>query len=579
MKLIIREYLESLKERGELDAILPDLLSALGLNVFSRPARGSRQYGVDVGAVGKLEGDVERVYLFTVKPGNLTRSEWDSGPQAVRPSLNEIIDVYVPTHLPSEHRDKPIVICLCIGGEVVQQLQATVAQFEAAAVDHSAGRIQFKQWNGDKLAELIQAHFLREDLLPAGAKERLRKAIALLEEPEASYRQFTGLVRSFRESAKTKPATRAAALRRLSMCLWIMFAWAREERNLEAAYKAAEVSLLYGWEIAKGAFPKKSKRAADIRSAFVMLTNAYLTVSFEYLKVVILPYVETRHALSFAVVGSNSVDANLKLFDVLGRLATAGLWANWLRDVSNRGEIGSANEEPGAVRAAAAAVRSLITNNPTLFLPVTDDQAIDISIALALLGADGTSIEFMKSWLLQMLRRAELTYRSHGRYPCDNRSYSDLIAHPRASTDVYRQSVTNGSVLYPLLGVWAAILDDDALLEEVSRFKRESLRHCNFQLWYPSKDSEEHLYINSELHGVMLSDVGVGRSKAELLAEVFGECDKAPYCKKLSALKYGWLPIVVIACRHHRLPLPMCLLNLTRDSSRESVGSVASGPT
>ena len=43
MKLIIQEYLASLKERGELDAILPDLLSELGLNVYSRPRRGTRQ--------------------------------------------------------------------------------------------------------------------------------------------------------------------------------------------------------------------------------------------------------------------------------------------------------------------------------------------------------------------------------------------------------------------------------------------------------------------------------------------------------------------------------------------------------
>ncbi len=34
MKLMIRQYLASLKERGELDALLPDLLSQMGLEVF-----------------------------------------------------------------------------------------------------------------------------------------------------------------------------------------------------------------------------------------------------------------------------------------------------------------------------------------------------------------------------------------------------------------------------------------------------------------------------------------------------------------------------------------------------------------
>jgi hypothetical protein len=79
MKLIIREYLSSLKERGELDAVLPDLLSERGLNVYSRPGRGTRQDGVDVGAVGSLDGGSEKVYLFSIKPGDLTRRDWDPG--------------------------------------------------------------------------------------------------------------------------------------------------------------------------------------------------------------------------------------------------------------------------------------------------------------------------------------------------------------------------------------------------------------------------------------------------------------------------------------------------------------------
>jgi hypothetical protein len=71
MKLIIKEYLASLKEREELDAILPDLLSQMGLNVFSRPTRGTRQSGVDVAAA--INDGIEKVYLFSIKSGDLTR--------------------------------------------------------------------------------------------------------------------------------------------------------------------------------------------------------------------------------------------------------------------------------------------------------------------------------------------------------------------------------------------------------------------------------------------------------------------------------------------------------------------------
>ncbi len=67
MRLLIREYLASLRERNEFDAILPDLLSEPGYIVYSRPSRGTRQHGVDVAAVGPDN----RLYLFSIKRGRL----------------------------------------------------------------------------------------------------------------------------------------------------------------------------------------------------------------------------------------------------------------------------------------------------------------------------------------------------------------------------------------------------------------------------------------------------------------------------------------------------------------------------
>ena len=194
MKLIIKEYLSSLKERGELDAVLPDLLSQLGLNVYSRPGRGTRQDGVDVGAVGSLDGGPEKVYLFSIKPGDLTRKDWDGeSAQSLRPSLNEILDSYIPNRLPAEHRGKDIVICIGIGGDVQEQVRSSLTGFIAQS---TKSNISFQEWNGDKLADLIPSSFLREDLLPEHAQSSLRKSLAMLDEPEVSYRHFAELIAS-----------------------------------------------------------------------------------------------------------------------------------------------------------------------------------------------------------------------------------------------------------------------------------------------------------------------------------------------------------------------------------------------
>src|SRR5258707_139083 len=122
MKLIIKEYLASLREREELDVVLPDLLSQMGMTVFSRPARGTRQDGVDVAAVGSMDGEEKAVYLFSIKPGDLRRNDWDGDAvQSLRPSLNEILDAYIPNRLPTEHRDKKIKICISVGGDIREE--------------------------------------------------------------------------------------------------------------------------------------------------------------------------------------------------------------------------------------------------------------------------------------------------------------------------------------------------------------------------------------------------------------------------------------------------------------------------
>jgi len=234
MKLILKQYLSSLRERNELDAILPDLLSQLGLNVYSRPGRGTRQDGVDVGAVGSLDGGAEKVYLFSIKPGDLTRRDWlNESPQSLYPSLTEILYAYIPNRLPAEHRGKDIVVCIGIGGDVQEQVRP---QLEGFIAKNTTANITFEQWNGDKLAELIQSNFLREDLLPEHARSLLRKSLALLDEPEASYRHFATLIKSLSAVDDQNDAKRVTAIRQISICLWILFACPREQYPQANAY-------------------------------------------------------------------------------------------------------------------------------------------------------------------------------------------------------------------------------------------------------------------------------------------------------------------------------------------------------
>ncbi len=43
MRLLLREYVSMLKESGELDALMPELLSSMALQPLSKPQQGGRR--------------------------------------------------------------------------------------------------------------------------------------------------------------------------------------------------------------------------------------------------------------------------------------------------------------------------------------------------------------------------------------------------------------------------------------------------------------------------------------------------------------------------------------------------------
>ena len=100
MKLVIAEYLRTLKERDELDRLLPDLLMEMGYVPVARPQKGNREYGVDIAARGKnTETGVDELLLLVVKQGDIGRTEWSGGNQSIYQSIIDIFYVYLNSHL------------------------------------------------------------------------------------------------------------------------------------------------------------------------------------------------------------------------------------------------------------------------------------------------------------------------------------------------------------------------------------------------------------------------------------------------------------------------------------------------
>lgn len=552
MKLILKEYLASLRERDELDVILPDLLSLMGLNVFISPSRGGKEYGVDVAAVGSIDKGVEKVYLFSIKSGNLTSDTWDGDQkQSLRPSLNHIRDTFISSRVPPEYKDKPIVICLCFGGQVSSIIRQEVTGYME---NNSYGRISFEEWNGDKIADLILDNMFREELLPRQWQSNLRKSLALLEEPKISSEHFNALVRLILEDDDAKKIVKS--LIQLNLVLWVLFSWCRDEENLEAAYMSAEYSLLLAWDSAKK-FPRKT----TVKSAFENLLKTYHTISDAYLEKSIFPFVDKKHAISKLVSAPCSISINLKLFDILGRLAIKGQWL--LHELSERykqDEDQEYSELEKSLRKIKWAISQLVINNPLLLSPYKDEQAIELAMALHLLYQDSRDDGFAESWLDALVERVTFSYMTNGMSPTNLYSYEQLLDHSnKEKTDSsYKESVTKASILYPVLTVFCELYGREETAKQLEEFSSGHLKHCTLQYWYSNEASEEHFFSGTDQHGVATTGFPINGKLA--LEHVEEECKHSNFFWQLSAVKQGYLPLVLMACRHYRYPVPFNLL-------------------
>jgi len=247
---------------------------------------------------------------------------------------------------------------------------------------------------------------------------------------------------------------------------------------------------------------------------------------------------------------------NIKLFEILGRLALRGLWMLWLNagdanlpDVRADWRSEPANE-------LAQQIVLLIRNNPILLTPIADSQSIDISLVLVFLTMMEPWQPAAANFAESLIQRTTFAFRTHNKYPTIHDDYRSLLVHPRERTDDYRERETKGSTLFPLLSLWASSLGEKEAAEYLAQFDEKHLKHCNTQMWLPDDDSEEKLYRGDGMHGSCLNNVPITSDGAKAMKMLEAECAGKTAFDGLSAIRLGHWPIVATASRHYRLPLP-----------------------
>jgi hypothetical protein len=347
-------------------------------------------------------------------------------------------------------------------------------------------------------------------------------------------------------------------MRRVSIALWMLFVWCRDAGNLESAYLAAELVLLRTWDAARDVLAGNDSRSEPLGIVLQELIDLHIRISDELVVRKLLPHAAVRHGLSAAVRSAAPLDVNLQMFSLLGRIALRGLWQLWTDRFG-----GDLSPQPQPRRGAVAESQAdrladglcaLVGCNPTLFSPTNEEQVVDLGLAFAFLAAHGRREQDLRLWLQETIHRLLFSFSRRSRYPLPDSDYSALAEHQSDPGESFAAS-TAASVLIPTLALWSAGLSLTEELGVLAQLNKE-LDHCSMQLWLPGADSEQAIWKTADGHGMALMDIPVGAGPGEILAFVSRECGPSSHFETLSAVAQGIWPLVAVACRHNRLPVP-----------------------
>jgi hypothetical protein len=544
IQLVLSHYLAGLRERNELDALLPELLKAMGHSVLSRPQIGPAQAGVDVLSTKPGEDGIDEVYIFIIKFGNVGRADLYGGQQAIDPSVREACNDFIRNRLPEHLKPLGKKIVLVSNGVLLQEAQAGYSALSAEVAERALCKLDF--WGTDQLTPWIEQYLFDETLLLAKGKSDLRAALAGLEESSTAIHRFIRFVEACFDTPTEEPEQSAAIrkkkfLRRCaaaSMGWAVLLVWGKSEGNLKPGVVAGEYLILRMWaEAVKLELSADTGFTARLETMVVLQINALV----EYFKKV-MPTLESPRAI-LSHRPERILYAEL-IFEELGRLATLLLL---LQQLPGQEEL-------------RAAIRGqliyLVDQHPGARLPPYDGHTIDLTLVFtALMGeSDWDNAQALVS---EVVNRLHLALKTDRYLPVDTDSLEDAVAlhvtQKAGSRDFFETST-----LVPALATVAALLNDEKTLQILRGEVLPLMKGVTLERWFPEASLETLSGSRGDVQSVGVSRALSGfRSSAQEEAEVSVkpfEGVAAPSDFKW----YGtpWQVLVALSARIHRHPLP-----------------------
>ncbi|MEZ0606807.1 hypothetical protein ACAX43_32585 [Paraburkholderia sp. IW21] len=549
MRLIISSYLRTLKERDEFDRLLPDLVTAIGYTSIAKPQGGIRQLGVDLPVVGPNPKDgIDELLLFTIKQGDISHQNWDSGPQDVRQSLIEILDVYLLKNVEPAHENLRKRVVLATTGDLKQDTLQTWSAF----VEKHAKEAVLEFWGGDKVAELVEQYMLDEHVFIDTDRTDLRKALAFAGERDYSMVDLTRMLlrqlglddggHRLDSSKDGKPL--AKAMIRLNLALEMFVKAAQDAGDTKQALIASELFILKAWhriQCAERAQPK------SVYEAFDRMMTTYFDAALHYYSKM-APYMTVRDGMSG--YSHESTEYTIVLLEHVGLIASAGL------AFALSGGLPDGQQIAGRI---ADGLCAMLQNMVATASPPLDENAIDVALALLLLVTTGRT-SAAKKWLNELCWRLDFSFIRQMDFPISTDSLEDLVDFKVTPDEEMLPVLMGASWLTATLASWCAVLGMDKDYAQLSRGVAERYRTVTPQLWHPDLSSLNAWYFeaahattgSTEAPYPLPADPEALRNRMRSFLQIKERDVQAAS----PAAARDFYALDFIACRHYRTPVP-----------------------
>lgn len=551
MRLIISQFLRTLRERDEFDRLLPDLLLAMGYIPLAKPQTGVRQYGVDLAATGKSPVDgVDELLLLVIKQGDLGRRDWDNGePTSIRPSLNEVLDVYLTKLIAPEHSGRRKTIILATTGDLKQDVETNWTAFK----ESNSTKANFDFWGADRVSDLIERHLLDENLFAQNDRSDLRKSLALAGDSEYDFRDLNRLLLrqlglttdGQAENPDISPKHLLKAFRRAHLATQICACWAQADGDTRQALRISERAILWAWHRVQLLDPADHSKFDSVLTG---MWQSYTEAAETYFEV-INPYLHIRDGM--AGYSREGAAFAIVIFEHMGLIASIGLARHLSGDNSD--------EKNAATSAITDSLCALIENHEASASPRLDRHIVDIVLAITFLMLTGRQKQARK-WVAEIATRLDYCFRRKSCFPVSTDSLEDMVELEVNPKDrQLAENLMHTSWSLATIAAWCVILELDEYYEALSQGLADTYKNVCAQLWHPGSDWHTYWYFGDALnHGETEAPYILPPNLEDMRQRIknFTSLDNYDWLASSPSRNAGLWAIDFIACRHFQIPVP-----------------------